>query len=234
VGKNKLKKFKEFGELERVFQPDFHLMLKNDFHLKGKWNIEVFNNNHPIVLELGCGKGEYTIGLSQNFPDKNFIGVDIKGARMWKGAKESNEKNLLNSAFLRTRIELIRSFFGKDEISEIWLTFPDPQLKERRKNKRLSSSKFLSLYQHFIVNQGLIHLKTDSHELYHYTLSLAKNNKFEILIASEDLYASGFIDDILGIKTYYENQFLEKGMNIHYLKFKLPNDICIIEPHEDE
>jgi tRNA (guanine-N7-)-methyltransferase len=234
VGKNKLKKFKELGELDRVFQPDFHQMLKNDFHLKGKWNKEVFNNNNPLVLELGCGKGEYTLGLAQNFPEKNFIGVDIKGARMWKGAKESNEKNLLNSGFLRTRIELIRSFFGKDEISEIWLTFPDPQLKESRKNKRLSSSKFLGLYQNFIVNQGLMHLKTDSAELYQYTLSLAKHNQFEILLSTDDLYASGFADDILGIKTFYEKQFLEKGMKIHYLKFRLPNNVKITELSEDE
>lgn len=234
MGKNKLKKFEELGKLDRVFQPDFNQMFRNDHHLKGKWNKEVFKNDHPLVLELGCGKGEYTIGLAQNFPEKNFIGIDIKGARMWKGAKESNEKNLTNSSFLRTRIELINSFFGKDEVTEIWLTFPDPQLKDRRKKKRLSGPKFLGLYQNFLVNNGMVHLKTDCRELYQYTLALAEKNQFEILVASNDLYASEFADDILGIKTYYEKKYLEKGMNINYLKFRLPKNVNIIEAFEDE
>ena len=166
MGKNKLKKFAEMEVLGHVIQPPFDDIFKKDHPLKGKWNPEIFENNNPIVLELGCGKGEYSVGMARAFPNKNFIGVDIKGARMWKGATESHEKGIRNVAFLRTRIELIESFFDKDEVSEIWITFPDPQLKNARAKKRLPGPVFLNKYRSFLVNNGIIHLKTDNDILY--------------------------------------------------------------------
>ena len=196
--------------------------------------MEVFHNNHPLVLELGCGKGEYTIEMARHFKEKNFIGIDIKGARMWKGAKTSHEENILNAAFLRTRIELISSFFAQDEIDELWITFPDPQPTERRKKKRLTAPVFLKQYQKFMVDGGIIHLKTDSDLLYLYSLTLLKNNGIEILFNTSDLYHSDILDDILDIKTFYEMKFLEKGSNINYLKFRLKKNIPIHEiPEKD-
>jgi tRNA (guanine-N7-)-methyltransferase len=181
------------------------------------------------VLELGCGKGEYTVGLARLFPDKNFIGIDIKGARMWRGAKTSNEDQILNSAFLRTRIEFIDSFFAAGEVDEVWITFPDPQLKSRRVKKRLTNAAFLNEYRKFMVDGGLVHLKTDSKPLYDYTLQLAQSNNLEILVHTDDLYNSLLPEEVPDIRTFYENEYLIKGYPITYLKFRLKPDKEIIE-----
>jgi tRNA (guanine-N7-)-methyltransferase len=234
VGKNKLARFNELTRLDRVFQPSFDEVFGKDHSLKGNWAGKVFKNNKPIVLELGCGKGEYTVGLARCFPDKNFIGVDIKGARIWKGAKTINEEDILNAAFLRTRIEWIGSFFAGNEVSEIWLTFPDPQEKKRRAKKRLSGSIFLNSYRSFLQPGGIVHLKTDNQVLFDYTLALAKFNKFEIEYSSEDLYQSGYADEILEIKTFYEQQYLSQGIPIKYIKFHLGASTEIIESPGNE
>ena len=230
MGKNKLKKFGELETFDRVIQPPFEEYFNNDFILKGKWKQEVFGNENPLVLELGCGKVEYTVGLARACPERNYLGVDIKGARIWQGAKTSNLENIPNSAFLRTRIEFIDAFFAADEVEEIWITFPDPQLKKRRNKKRLSGPRFLQKYQKFLVNNGPIHLKTDNQVLYEYTLNLARENHLEIEVSTSDLYNSGLADEITAIRTFYEKQFLAAGMPIHYLKFRLPHDKAIIEP----
>ncbi|MCF8380797.1 MAG: tRNA (guanosine(46)-N7)-methyltransferase TrmB [Bacteroidales bacterium] len=234
MSKNKLQKFDETLNFKRVYQPAFDEVHKKNYFLKGLWSKEVFNNDQPLVLELGCGKGEYTIGLAQHFPEKNFLGVDIKGARIWRGAKTSNEENIQNSGFLRTRIEIIDSFFAEDEVEEIWLTFPDPQLKKRRTKKRLSGSRFLFLYQKFLKSNGIIHLKTDSKVLYQYTLDLVNHNKLELLFYTDDLYHSGLKDEILQIQTFYEKQYLAEGMKINYLKFRLPKNVKIEELPDHE
>jgi tRNA (guanine-N7-)-methyltransferase len=234
LSKDKLRRFKELGHFERVFQPRIDEISGKEYRLKGKWKQEVFHNSNPLVLELGCGKGEYTTGLARHFPEKNFIGVDIKGARMWKGAKTSHEEKILNACFLRSRIELISSFFAEDEVDEIWITFPDPQPTERRKKKRLTAPGFLKLYQGFLVDDGLIHLKTDSDLLYKYTLKLLKENGLEILFDTSDLYHSDIVDHILDIKTYYEMKFLETGSNINYLKFRLKKDNSLHEVQEND
>jgi tRNA (guanine-N7-)-methyltransferase len=235
LGKDKLRRFEELGHFERVFQPRIEEITGKEYRLKGYWNKDVFQNHHPLILELGCGKGEYTVGMARHFPEKNFIGIDIKGARMWKGAKASHEEKILNASFLRTRIELIASFFAQDEVDEIWITFPDPQPTDRRKKKRLTSPGFLKLYQGFLVDGGIIHLKTDSDLLYEYTLNLVKSNGLEILSKSSDLYkSSDLVDPVLDIKTYYEQKFLETGSNINYLKFRLKKDILLHEiPEKD-
>lgn len=233
MGKDKLRRFEELGQFERVFQPRIDEINGKNHHLRGAWKKEVFHNDNPLVLELGCGKGEYTIGMALHFQDKNFIGIDIKGARMWKGAKASHEGKIMNASFLRTRIELISSFFAPDEVDEIWITFPDPQPTERRKKKRLTSPGFLKLYQAFLVDGGIVHLKTDSDLLYDYTLNLLKDNKLEILFNTSNLYHSDIVDDILDIKTYYENKFLETGSNINYLKFRLKKNISLHETSEE-
>lgn len=234
MSKNKLQKFEETLAFKRVYQPDFDEVHKKDFFLKGKWSIEVFNNNHPLVLELGCGKGEYTTGLAQHFPEKNFIGVDIKGARIWRGAKTSNDENIENSGFLRTRIEIIDSFFAEDEVEEIWLTFPDPQIKKRRMKKRLSGPRFLLQYQKFLKSDGIVHLKTDSSILYQYTLDLVNHNKLELIFSTDNLYESGLNEEILQIQTFYEKQYLAQGLKINYLKFRLPKNITIEELPDHE
>lgn len=234
MGKNKLRKFSELGTLQRVFQPEIDEILKKDYYLKGSWAREVFKNAHPLVLELGCGKGEYTVNQAIMHPEKNFIGVDIKGSRIWHGAKGANERDLVNAAFLRTRIELVESFFGSEEVSEIWITFPDPQLKNKRNKKRLTGSTFLNHYRTFLMDQGLIHLKTDNDVLYSYTLDLLRYNQCEIIAETNDLYNAAFLDETLSIKTYYERQFLEQGMNIKYISFRIHPDQVIREPYEEE
>ncbi len=236
MSKNKLQKFKEMEAFDRVYQPAFEEVYKVDYALKGRWAEEAFHNNNPITLELGCGKGEYTLNLAMRFPERNFIGMDIKGARIWKGAKTANALNLKNVAFLRTRVELIQSFFSPGEVEEIWVTFPDPQLKKKRNKKRLTSSRFLNLYRNFLTDMGTINLKTDSDILYQYTKELVMHNKLNILKQSDDLYRSGFDDDILSIKTFYENQFLNEGSRITYISFQLPSQQCIeeIPDHEQE
>ena len=234
MGKGKLSKFEEMKAFPNVFQPEFDEVFNKDFHLKGSWTNKHFGNFNPLILELGCGKGEYTIGLAQKYPGINFIGIDIKGARIWKGAKKAHLENIANVAFVRTRIEFIKSFFGRNEVEEVWITFPDPQLKKRRNKKRLTSARFLNSYRDFMVPGGIVHLKTDNAVMYHYTLNLVKENNLEVLFSSEDLYGSGQADIVHGIKTFYEAQFIEEGLNINYLKFRLPENRDIFEPGIDD
>jgi len=230
--KKKLQRFADMETFSNVVQPAFDEVFGKDYLLKGNWNRKFFKNDNPIVLELGCGKGEYTTGLARRFPKKNFIGIDIKGSRMWKGARTALAEHLDNVAFLRTHIEMISSFFGPEEIDEIWITFPDPQLKKKR--KRLTSPRFLNTYGAFLKKGGLVHLKTDSIVLYEYTIGLARLNQLPLKINTKDLYHSGLDSDILGIQTFYERQFLDKGMKITYLCFELLNGKKIEEPAEEE
>ncbi len=225
--KRKLQHFEEMKTFNNVFEPSYYDILNNDFILKGKWNRDYFKNNNPIVLELGCGKGEYTIALAKKNPNKNYIGIDIKGARIWKGSKDATEQKLYNVAFVRMSIENINSFFLSNEVSEIWITFPDPQLKKVK--KRLSSSRFLSLYQKIVVDDCIIHLKTDSNILHKYTKTLLSRNKLKIIEFTDDLYCSNISNDILSIKTHYEKIYLEKQMKITYIKFILDKSINIKE-----
>jgi len=231
MGKNKLKKFAFMAEYPHVFQYPFSVLQEKGFEVKGKWSTSFFKNNNPIVLELGCGKGEYTVGLAKLFPDKNFIGIDIKGARMWSGAKQSLDEGLTNVAFLRTHIELITHFFEKGEVSEIWITFPDPQMN--KVNKRMTSTRFMQLYTKVLGGESLIHLKTDSNFMFHYTREMVKENNLPVLFETDDLYNSGYADDILKIQTFYEQQWLARGLNIKYLKFKHQDKPDWIEPEID-
>lgn len=210
-----------------VIQPEAGAPLGKEHPVKGKWNKQMFGNDNPVILELGCGKGEYTIGLSERFPENNYVGIDIKGARMWRGAKTADEKRLLNTAFLRTRIEFISSFFAEDEVDEIWITFPDPQPEKRNSNKRLTCPWFLNKYRYFLKNKGIIHLKTDNTDLYNYTKALAERNGLEIITATRDLYGEKPGDNILSIRTYYENIFLKEGSKICYLAFRLEKNKII-------
>jgi len=216
---------------DHVVQPSFDEVFKKDYKLKGKWNKEFFGNDNPLILELGCGKGEYTVGLARQYSDTNFIGIDIKGARMWRGAKTVLEDQMKNVGFIRTRIGLINSFFGKEEVSEIWITFPDPQPKKFY--KRLTSTRFLGYYQKFIKNKGFINLKTDSVELYTYTKQLIELNNIELVTDTDNLYESDLVDETLSIKTFYEQQWLEQGKPIHYLRFKLKKTQELEEPDEE-
>jgi tRNA (guanine-N7-)-methyltransferase len=230
VGKNKLARWAEIGTFKNVIQPESGIIPGEDHPIKGAWNEKIFCNQYPIVLELGCGKGEYTIGLSSRFPNRNFIGIDIKGARIWRGAKTAHEKLISNVAFLRTRIEFINSFFAEDEVDEIWITFPDPYNGKRNSNKRLTCPWFLNNYRKFVKNRGIIHLKTDNAELHKYTRSVVKMNDLEILRDTSDLYAEPDSDGILSIRTHYENIFLKEGLTIKYLSFRLDKNRII----EDE
>jgi len=229
VGKNKLIRFTENTTFPNLIQPAFNEVFRTDYSLKGQWSKSFFKNEKPIVLELGCGKGEYTVGMARMFPEKNFIGIDIKGARLWRGAKTAHEEGMSNVGFVRTRIENITSFFGANEVSEIWITFPDPQLKRINSMKRLTSSAFLSLYKTFLKPQGLVHLKTDSQPLHIYTRSLVELNNLKVHSLTNNLYGSGTEDPILSIKTFYEEQFLEQGLPITYICFELSNDQPLIE-----
>ena len=228
MGKNKLKKFGEMETFSNVFQYPYSVLMQQGFPLKGKWHSDFFGNGNPIVLELGCGKGEYTVGLAKRFPDRNFIGVDIKGARMWTGAKQAVTDNMPNVAFVRTNIELIASFFAPGEVSEIWITFPDPQMKKT--NKRLTSVRFLNLYRRILEPGGIINLKTDSPFLYTYTRELVRLNGLPVEVDTDDLYASGKADDILEIRTFYEQQWLARGLTIKYLRWRLDAGTELREP----
>lgn len=234
MGKNKLERFAEMATFANVVQPSLDEVKDKDYPLKGNWNKGFFKNDNPIVLELGCGKGEYTLGLSAKYTNKNFLGIDIKGARIWGGAREALKNNRTNAGFLRTRIEQITSFFSKDEVSEIWITFPDPQEKRIRAKKRLTSSRFLPNYRKFLKPGGIVHLKTDNTILYEYTCRLAAHNKFNVLFSTADLYNSGLSDEILEIKTFYEQQYLAQGIPIKYIKFIIPHQAEITEPWEND
>ena len=226
MGKNKLARWAELGSYQNVIQPEISDVSGKDHPIKGRWNQDIFKNKNPLVLELGCGKGEYTVGLANNFPDNNFIGIDIKGARMWRGAKTANEQKLTNVAFLRTRIEFINSFFSEFEVDEIWITFPDPHPGGRNSNKRLTSPWFLNSYRHFLKDKGLIHLKTDNKELYDFTIKVLSFNNIEIIVSTNDLYSEK-IDNILSIRTHYEKIFLEAGLKINYISFRLDKEKII-------
>ena len=233
MGKNKLKKFGEMEQMECVFQYPYGVLSREGFPLKGRWNSDYFHNDGPIVLELGCGKGEYTVGLAERFPDKNFIGIDIKGARMWTGACQVRDRGLTNAAFLRTNIELLPHFFAPGEISEIWITFPDPQMKKVR--KRLTSTTFLNLYRTVLADGGMVRLKTDSPFLYTYTRAMLDHNAIKPLADIDDLHnpASQADETLTSIKTYYESQWIDRGLTIKYLAWQLDPATHLSEPDID-
>jgi len=222
MGKDKLIRFKENQTFDRLFQPRFEDIFRKDHHLKGSWNRTVFTQQAPICLELGCGKGEYTLALARKYPQRHFIGIDIKGARLWRGAKTATQEALPNVAFIRARIECIDSFFAPNEVDEIWITFPDPQIHKAR--KRLTHPLFLERYATFLRPGGLIHLKTDSRELHDYTCEVAQTFHYPILHACTDIYGTGLDQqiDILGVQTFYEKQYLTVGKAITYMAFQLP------------
>lgn len=228
MGKNKLEKFADMASYSHVFEYPYSAVDNVPFEMKGNWHKEFFKNDNPIVLELGCGRGEYTVGLGRMFPDINFIGVDIKGARMWTGATESLESGMQNVAFLRTNIEIIDRFFAPDEVAEVWLTFSDPQMKKA--TKRLTSTYFMERYRKFLIDGGIIHVKTDSNFMFTYTKYMIEKNQLPVDVMTEDLYHSGMADEILGIRTYYEQQWLDRGLNIKYIKFHLPQSGELQEP----
>jgi tRNA (guanine-N7-)-methyltransferase len=233
LGKKKLSRFKELSVLERVFQPPFEEVFQQDYPLKGRWCSEVFGNDHALVLELGCGKGEYSIGLARNNTDRNYMGLDIKGARLWTGAKTAQVEDIKNVAFLRTRVDFINSFYDRDEVDEIWITFPDPQEKKRRWKKRLSGARFLNMYRAFLKDGGKVHLKTDNYGLYRDTLELVQYNHLEVERHSADVYSEDWRDEVFTIQTYYEKRFLSEGIKINYLCFILPSGKEIIALPDD-
>jgi tRNA (guanine-N7-)-methyltransferase len=228
MGKNKLAKFEDIAGYPHVFQYSYNELKATVFALKGHWQEGFFKNTNPVVLELGCGKGEYTVGMARRFPCANFIGVDIKGARMWSGAKASLEAGMTNVAFLRTHIEELDAFFAPGEVAELWLTFPDPQMKKI--NKRLTSVRFMQSYSRILADKGIIHLKTDSLFLHTYTEAMTQANGLTILCNMKDLYASPIADEILSIRTFYEQQWIERGITIKYLRFLCEPRNTWIEP----
>ena len=235
MSKNKLAKFADMATYPHVIEAPDIIHTDQPFPLQGRWHNDFFHNDHPIVLELGCGRGEYTVGLGRLFPDKNFIGIDIKGARMWSGATESLQAGMTNVGFLRTRIEFIDRFFASGEVSELWLTFSDPQMKKA--TKRLTSTYFLERYRRFLADGGLVHVKTDSPFLYSYTNYMIEANGLPVDFRSDDLYHTVLANDgddevkrILGIQTYYEQQWLDRGLTIKYIKFRLPQTGTLVEP----
>lgn len=220
--KNKLRRFKENEMFSNVYQPSREEVVNNTFSIKGNWSKEVFKNTNPIVLELGCGKGEYSVELARRYPDMNFIGVDIKGSRFWRGAKTALEENLNNVAFLRTQIELIENCFGTNEVDEIWITFPDPQIKYKRTKHRLTNEEFLARYKNILKIEGTINLKTDSEFMHGYTLGLLHGAGHEVLYANHHVYKNeGSPEVVTAIQTFYEAQYLEQNKPITYIKFRL-------------
>ena len=220
--KNKLKRFEENETFVNVFQPTREEVVSDSFTLKGKWNSDFFKNDNPIVLELGCGKGEYSAGLAQLNPNKNFIGIDVKGARFWRGAKTAVDTGMNNVAFIRTQIELINHIFAENEVSEIWITFPDPQIKYKRTKHRMTNSEFLQNYKKVLKQDGLMHLKTDSEFMHGYTLGLLHGEGHEVIYANHNIYKNeGAPAEVTGIQTFYENQYLEVNKAITYIQFKI-------------
>ena len=230
MGKGKLAKFADMETYENVFQYPFSVVSDVPFTMRGHWREQYFKNDNPIVLELGCGKGEYTVGLAKRYPQMNFIGVDIKGARMWTGATQALQEGLKNVAFLRTNIEIIDRFFAPGEVQEIWLTFSDPQMKNPR--KRLSSTYFMERYRRFLTDNGIIHLKTDSNFLATYTNYMVERNQLPVDLKTNDLYkeTNEAFAEAASIQTYYESMWLARGLNIKYLKFHLPQKGALEEP----
>ena len=253
MGKGKLAKFADMETYKNVFQYPYSVVEHVPFEMQGHWREQYFHNPNPIVLELGCGKGEYTVELAKLYPDINFIGVDIKGARMWTGATQALHEGLKNVAFLRTNIEIIERFFAEDEVQEIWLTFSDPQMKNPR--KRLTSTFFMARYRHFLIDGGIIHLKTDSNFLFTYTTYMVERNSLPLLFRTEDLYHLGnprqdlgdprsglgnprsdlgspgeISPELLSIQTYYESMWIARGLNIKYMKWQLPREGALTEP----
>ena len=220
--KNKLKRFKENETCANVFQPTREEVVGGEFSLKGKWRSDFFKNDNPVVLELGCGKGEYSLGLAKLNPNKNFIGIDIKGARFWRGAKTAIEENMGNVAFLRTQIELIEHCFAKDEVDEIWITFPDPQIKYKRTKHRMTNAEFLENYKKVLKPNGLMHLKTDSEFMHGYTLGLLHGAGHEVIYANHNVYKNeGAPEEVTSIQTFYEGQYLEINKAITYIQFRI-------------
>lgn len=220
--KNKLKRFNENATFANVFQPSRDELVNQEYSLKGNWNTTFFQNDNPIVLELGCGKGEYSVALAKKYPNKNFIGVDIKGARFWRGAKTAIEDNIPNVAFLRTQIELIDHAFASGEVDEIWITFPDPQIKYKRTKHRMTNAEFLQRYKKILKPDGVVNLKTDSEFMHGYTLGLLHGAGHEVLYANHNVYKQeGSPEDVTAIQTYYESQYLEVNKAITYIRFKI-------------
>jgi tRNA (guanine-N7-)-methyltransferase len=220
--KNKLKRFRENETFSNVYQPTREELVNGDFKLKGNWRTAAFKNDNPLVLELGCGKGEYSVALAQKFPNKNFIGIDIKGARFWRGAKTAIEENIPNAAFLRAQIELIDHAFAKGEVDEIWITFPDPQIKYQRTKHRMTNAEFLKRYKHILKPEGVVNLKTDSEFMHGYTLGLLHGAGHEVLYANHNVYKQeGSPEEVTSIQTYYESLYLEQNKPITYIRFKI-------------
>lgn len=231
MSKGKLAKFADMETYENVFQYPYSVVEHVPFEMQGHWHEQYFHNNNPIVLELGCGKGEYTVGLAKRYPHMNFIGVDIKGARMWTGATQAIKEGMKNVAFLRTNIEIIDRFFAPDEVQEIWLTFSDPQMKNPR--KRLTSTFFMNRYRRFLIDKGIIHLKTDSNFLFTYTTYMVEKNHLPLVLSTSDLYSefseNSEYSEAASIQTYYEQMWIDRGLNIKYMKFHLPHEGELVE-----
>jgi len=221
--KNKLQRFSENETFSNMFQYSFE-EVKNGFFLKGKWRKEFFKNSNPIIVELACGKGEYTVGLAKRYPDKNFIGIDIKGARIWQGLVNAKEQSLNNVAFIRTRIDQIGFYFDKEELDEIWITFPDPQPRRIKEKKRLTSHQFLARYIPLLKENHIIHLKTDNIIFYDFTMDVIKEGKHNLLYENEDIYHSKLDNEVTQIQTFYEKIWLANGVKIKYLEFKINRD----------
>ena len=230
MGKNKYKRFQENLTFSNLIQPGFDEYFRTDHPLKGRWREDFFGNGQPIVLELGCGRGEYTVALASRDPHKNHIGVDIKGARMWRGAKTATEAGMGNAGFLRARIEFINSFFAPGEVDEIWITFPDPQLTKQRVKKRLTSPVFLAYYAQLLKPGAPVHLKTDSQHLHEYTKAVIAENALPVHACSNDIYNDGTADEVLSVKTAYETKLLSEGMPITYLRFTLGDKSSFTAP----
>ncbi len=220
--KNKQHRFKENETFDNVYQPTRNALVDEKFILKGNWNQSVFKNNNPLVLELGCGKGEYSVALAKKYPNKNFIGIDIKGARFWRGAKTATDENIQNVAFLRTQIELIDQAFAQNEVDEIWITFPDPQIKYKRTKHRMTNIEFLKRYKTILKENGVVNLKTDSEFMHGYTLGLLHGAGHEVLYANHNVYKQeGSPEEVTSIQTFYESQYLEQNKAITYIRFKI-------------